>query len=180
MNNFVGRFGALLCCVVHFSTYIKEVSAKTQPLTNSTLTYLELNAQFSSIKDVVSPYSKFLSVFLLSSLQNAVELGESFLDIPGTDDYFARIRAAQLTWAFNIRYFYSVVGAGDAERRVLSNSSICTNLTSDYFKRGFHGEEHIFLCKGIKVLFLPYCDAGSWGHSVSLLIVIIISNIGSI
>lgn len=144
-----------------FITRQHKLLAKTQPLSiNSNLTYLELNYQYATTKGI-QIYSNFIAVFLLSSLNMAVELGESFSNTAGSDDYFARVRASQLTWAHNLKHLYSVVGSGETEHRLLANSSICLNLTSKFYPV-MNGDEQVFSCKGIKVLFLPYCDAGSW------------------
>ena len=129
-------------------------------LTNNTRTHEILNAQNKT------PI-KFIAIFLLSSLNMATELGESFRKVHGQSNVFARVRASQKTWAHHVKHFYSVVGRGKAELRALANQKYCTNLTDTYLHQTSHllnpRTEQVFSCNGIRVLFLPDCKDGGFG-----------------
>ena len=95
------------------------------------------------------------------------ELGERFRKVHGQSNVFARVRASQKTWAHHAKHFYSVVGRGKAELKVLANQKYCTNLTDAYLHQTsrllYPRTEQAFSCNGIRVLFLPECKDGGFG-----------------
>lgn len=108
----------------------------------------------------------FLAVFMLSTLEGAHEMGGS---APRHRDFFHRVRASKETWAWPIRHYYSVIGKNQENLKILTNSSNCQNITQQHLE-AMKGQpdvhEEIFVCHGIKVLYLPYCDHSSWGSKV--------------
>ena len=109
----------------------------------------------------------YLAVFLLSTLSESLDFG-------GTNskrDFFARVKASKATWGHPIKHFYSVIGKSDDNIRILTNPNYCTNMTKQYHHHVSHvaeyPQEEVFECKGIRVLYLPYCDHSSWGPMVS-------------
>ena len=145
------------------------LSSGSVPLSGSTNTYKLLNAQFHEKID-------FIAVFLLASLKNAIELGEKPVFAHGrNEDFFARISAAQQTWAYNVRHFYAVVGNGAEEKRILANTSACHSISKHYvdvMKKipGNVMREEVYRCGNTKILYLPYCDTSGWGPDVSKII----------
>ena len=129
-------------------------------LTNVTNTHEILNKQNNEPIE-------FIAIFLLSSLNMATEFGEQIKYVHGQREVFTRTRASQKTWAHHVKHFYSVVGRGDAELRVLPNEKYCTNLTESYLHQTRHllypRSEQVFSCNGIRVLYLPECKDGGWG-----------------
>jgi len=100
-----------------------------------------------------------IAVFLLASLRNAVELGETR---DNAYDYFVRMTAARRTWAAKAAHFYGVTGAGEAETRIFNRGS-CSNMTQSQTQK-FH---QLYNCRGnnvtVSILHLPNCDGSSWG-----------------
>ncbi len=131
----------------------------TSQLSNRTNIHEVLNTK--ETKDSLN----FVAVFLLTTLQGSKELQ----DYQGGPDFFQRVRASRQTWAYPVRHFYAVVGNNPENIKILSNTSICQNTT--HRTRG-HAKyqplvnEEIFKCNGIQVIYLPYCDATSWGPKV--------------
>jgi hypothetical protein len=80
------------CFGIIISILLPEtVLSGSVPLSSTTTTYKQLNAQFHEKID-------FIAVFLLASLKNAIELGEKPNFSHGrNEDFFARISAAQRT-----------------------------------------------------------------------------------
>lgn len=143
------------------ATIITHYNSYEEPFSNTTSTYHMFNSQMSH-----EPIN-FISIFLLSSLRMASELGEEFTEGQhGVTDFFRRVRSSQRTWAHGVKHFYSVVGNGPDEIRVLSNTIYCHNITSHYRARHPTSKEEIYRCNGIKILYLPYCDPTSWGPMV--------------
>jgi len=146
-------------------TLLPTITSKSSPLTDTTKTYKVLNSQSKEKVD-------FIAVFLLASLKNAVELGETFVKAHGRDEnFFTRIVASQQTWGYNIRHFYAVVGNGAEENRILSNTTACQRITKHYadvMKKASSMKEDVYRCGSIKILYLPYCDTSGWGPDVSI------------
>jgi hypothetical protein len=144
------------------------LSAGSVPLSGTTTTYKLLNAQFHEKID-------FIAVFLLASLKNAIELGEKPVFSHGrSEDFFARVSAAQQTWAYNVRHFYAVVGNGAEEKRILANTSACHSITKHYLdvmKKIPNIREEVYRCGNTKILYLPYCDTSGWGPDVREIII---------
>lgn len=152
------------CFGIIISILLPEtVLSGSVPLSGTTTTYKQLNAQFHEKID-------FIAVFLLASLKNAIELGEKPNFSHGrNEDFFARISAAQQTWAYNVRHFYAVVGNGLEEKRVLANTSACHSITKHYLdvmKKIPNIREEVYRCGNTKILYLPYCDTSGWGPDV--------------
>ena len=149
--------------ILAFANFIGYTLSKSIPLSDSTNTYKLLNAQSHEKID-------FIAIFLLASLKNAIQLGESPQFSHGRDeDFFARVTAAQQTWGYNVRNFYAVVGNGPEEKRILSNTSACHSITKHYrdiLKKVPDFKEEIYRCGSTKILFLPYCDSSAWGPNV--------------
>jgi hypothetical protein len=141
------------------------LSTGSVPLSGTTDTYKLLNAQFHE-------KINFIAVFLLASLKNAIELGEKSVFAHGrNEDFFARVSAAQQTWAYNVQHFYAVVGNGEEENRVLANKSACHNITKNYFEKIPDMREEVYRCGNTKILYLPYCNTGGWGPDVRKIII---------
>lgn len=100
----------------------------------------------------------FVAVFMLATFQ---------------PDYFdARILAAKQTWAHPVKTFYAVTGESIEERTVLHDTHRCKNHTEHYRKVTRHvvppTKEEMYVCDGIHILHLPYCDNSYYGASVSI------------
>ena len=158
-----------ICCAIIISFLLLEIvlSSGSVPFSGTTDTYKLLNAQFHEKID-------FIAVFLLASLKNAIELGEKPVFAHGrNEDFFARISAAQQTWAYNVQHFYAVVGNGEEENRVLANASACHSITKHYvdvLKKFPNIREEVYRCGNTKILYLPYCNTGGWGPDVRYII----------
>jgi hypothetical protein len=102
----------------------------------------------------------FVAVFLLSTLN------ERF--------FKNRVEVSKQTWGHPVKHFFAVTGESPSERKILADKDRCHNRTDHYRKITRHisppTREEIYICNGIHVLHLPYCDPSSWGPMVSFLI----------
>ena len=101
----------------------------------------------------------FLAVFMLATFQ------PNYFDV--------RILAAKQTWAHPAKQFYAVTGEGIEERKVLQDTHRCKNHTDHYRKVTRHvvptAREEMYVCDGIHILHLSYCDDSYFGASVSII-----------
>jgi hypothetical protein len=107
----------------------------------------------------------FVAVFLLTTLEGSAELG----DKSNRDDFFQRVRAAKETWAHPIKHFYAVVGKQSSNDRIIKDTKYCQDHTHHYREITKHikdATEEVYVCNGIRVLYLPYCNPSSWGPMV--------------
>ena len=100
----------------------------------------------------------FVAVFVLTTL---------------TDKFFTkRVEVSRLTWAHPVKHFYAVTGENSENRRFLNNKKRCHDHTDHYKKIMKHfatpTREEIYICDGIHVLHLPYCDSSYWGPMVRM------------
>ena len=100
----------------------------------------------------------FVAVFLLTTLN------EKFLK--------NRIDVSKRTWGHPVKHFYAVTGENSENRQILKDSNRCHDHTDHYRKITKHiapkTREEIYICDGIHVLHMPYCDSSHWGPMVSI------------
>lgn len=114
--------------------------------------------EITKFKSNIIAQNDEIAVFLLSTFQNAKDLGESN---ESKHEFFSRVLAAKLTWGLRIQEFYMVTGNGDSESRVLSNGNICTNHTKEYNHNELttsRGNMEIYKCREVLVLHIPFCS----------------------
>lgn len=104
-----------------------------------------------------------IGIFLLGSMNNAVDLGYPVPDNNEYTDYYDRSRVARLTWASHVKHFYMVTGEGEAERLILGNESACTNLTLKFRSFTHNNKQEMYKCGPVMVLHFPHCNGDSWG-----------------
>ena len=99
----------------------------------------------------------FVAVFLLTTLS------ERF--------FKNRIVVSRQTWGYQVKHFFAVTGEDSENRKILNDKNKCHDHTAHYRKITKHihppTREEIYVCDGIHVLHLPYCDATGRGAKVS-------------
>ena len=83
-----------------------------------------------------------------------------------------RIIVSKQTWGYQVKHFFAVTGEDSGNRKILNDKNRCQDHTAHYRKITKHihppTREEIYVCDGIHVLHLPYCDPSSWGPMVCL------------
>ena len=90
-----------------------------------------------------------------------------------------RVLTSKQTWAHPVKLFYAVTGESPDERKVLRDTNRCKNHTDHYRKVTRHAapptKEEMYICDGIHILHLPYCDNSYYGASVSSILQLVIT-----
>ena len=151
---------ALLRWLTGYST--TAVSSPNNAYLNGSTEFFEANLiDHNKLSDI---WVTNIAIFLLGSFRNSESLLQTSRS--GEIDFFSRIEAAKLTWAKNVKHLYYVTGSGEFEDKVLSNSNLCLNISSQAIPVVHrNSRQEMYHCAGIHILHFKHCDNKSWGHS---------------